>query len=139
MLRRLPVLNFQTGRCGKFVSLRSGFALHHIPLSSCLGQTASGTLAVPDLINLPTAHPNQQPHKSHQEHYLSMQLATDESWDYTLYDKDFKEIDGGQIGDGSISFADARNDILEAVPDLINLPTAHPNQQPHKSHPFVPY
>ncbi len=49
-----------------------------------------------------------------EEHYLSMQLATDESWDYTLYDKDFKEIDGGQIGDGSISFADARNDILES-------------------------
>ena len=47
-----------------------------------------------------------------EDKYLSMQSASDGSWDYTLYDKDFKEIDGGQIGDASMSFAEARNEIL---------------------------
>ena len=46
--------------------------------------------------------------------YLSMQVATDESWDYTLYDSDYKLIDGGQVGDGNMSFADARNEILQS-------------------------
>lgn len=46
--------------------------------------------------------------------YLSMQVATDGSWDYTLYDSDYKLIDGGQVGDGNMSFADARNEILQS-------------------------
>lgn len=46
--------------------------------------------------------------------YLSMQVATDGSWDYSLYDSDYKLIDGGQVGDGNMSFADARNEILQS-------------------------
>ncbi len=44
--------------------------------------------------------------------YLEIQLSSDESWDYTLYDKYYQEIDGGQMGDSAMSFADARNEIL---------------------------
>ncbi len=46
--------------------------------------------------------------------YLSMQVATDGSWDYSLYGSDYKLIDGGQVGDGNMSFADARNEILQS-------------------------
>lgn len=46
--------------------------------------------------------------------YLSMQVATDGSWDYSLYDSDYKLIDGGQVGNGNMSFADARNEILQS-------------------------
>lgn len=44
--------------------------------------------------------------------YLAIQSASDGSWDYTFYDKHFQDIDGGQIGDSTMSFADARNEIL---------------------------
>ena len=46
--------------------------------------------------------------------YLSMQITDDGSFDYSLYDSDYKLIDGGQMGDGKMSFADARNEILQS-------------------------
>ena len=49
-----------------------------------------------------------------EDHYLSIQRASDNSWDYSLYDKEFNLIDGGQVGDGEMSFAQARNEILES-------------------------
>lgn len=49
-----------------------------------------------------------------EERYLFMQVASDVSWDFTLYGKDYQEIDGGQIGNVDMSFEDARNDILES-------------------------
>lgn len=49
-----------------------------------------------------------------EDHYLSIQRASDNSWDYSLYDKEFNLIDGGQMGDGEMSFAQARNEILES-------------------------
>jgi len=44
--------------------------------------------------------------------YLQMQVASDGSWDYSIYDRNLNLIDGGQIGDENISFFDARNDII---------------------------
>ncbi len=49
-----------------------------------------------------------------EDKYLSMQRASDDSWDYTLYNKDGSEIDGGQIGDSTMTFAEARNEILQS-------------------------
>lgn len=49
-----------------------------------------------------------------EDHYLTIQRASDDSWDYSLYDKEFNLIDGGQMGDGEMSFAQARNEILES-------------------------
>ena len=46
--------------------------------------------------------------------YLSMQITEDGSFDYSLYDSDYKLIDGGQMGDGKMSFAEARNEILQS-------------------------
>lgn len=46
--------------------------------------------------------------------YLSMQSATEGSWDYAFYDSDYKLIGGGQAGDGKMSFAQARNEILQS-------------------------
>lgn len=48
------------------------------------------------------------------EHYLSMQVASDGSWDYTLYGNDYLEVDGGQIGDADMSFDTAKEEILAA-------------------------
>lgn len=46
--------------------------------------------------------------------YLDMHLSDNGSWDYTLYDKSFHEIDGGQIGEnGSFSMEDAKSEILK--------------------------
>ena len=45
--------------------------------------------------------------------YLDMHLTDTGAWDYTLYDKGFREIDGGQLGEnGSISLDDAKFQIL---------------------------
>lgn len=45
--------------------------------------------------------------------YLHIQRASDDSWDYTLYDSQLAEIDGGQVGDASMTFAQAKADILQ--------------------------
>ena len=42
--------------------------------------------------------------------YLHIQRASDDSWDYTLYDSQLAEIDGGQVGDASMTFAQAKAD-----------------------------
>ena len=48
------------------------------------------------------------------DHYLELHIAEDRSWDYTLYDKDFLEIDGGQMGDENMSYDTAVEEILTA-------------------------
>lgn len=53
-------------------------------------------------------------YKVGEDKYLSIQVATDGSWDYSIYDEHFQLVDGGQIGDASMSFAQARNSILES-------------------------
>ena len=45
------------------------------------------------------------------DHYLILQTC-DDGWDYTLYDKNFKEIDGGQLDMPELSMQEARNEIL---------------------------
>ncbi|MCD8151267.1 MAG: DUF3849 domain-containing protein [Clostridiales bacterium] len=45
--------------------------------------------------------------------YLHMQRASDTSWDYTIYDRNFRENDGGQIGTGDMTFDTARSEIME--------------------------
>lgn len=45
-------------------------------------------------------------------HYLAIQVS-DEGYDYTLYDADFHEVDGGQIDNPTISMKEARNEILD--------------------------
>ena len=44
--------------------------------------------------------------------YLAIQTSED-GYDYTLYDRTFHEIDGGQLDDPSLSMNEARNDILQ--------------------------
>lgn len=45
--------------------------------------------------------------------YLDMHLTDDGAWDYTLYDKGFREIDGGQLGENNnLSIDDAKFQIL---------------------------
>ncbi len=46
------------------------------------------------------------------DHYLILQTC-DEGWDYTLYDKNFKEIDGGQLDMPELSMQEARSEILK--------------------------
>lgn len=45
--------------------------------------------------------------------YFHMQRASDDSWDYTFYDRNFRELDGGRIGDGAMQFEEAKTEILE--------------------------
>lgn len=45
------------------------------------------------------------------DHYLILQTC-DDGWDYTLYDKSFKEIDGGQLDMPELSMQEARSEIL---------------------------
>ena len=33
--------------------------------------------------------------------YMEIHVASDGSWDYTIYDTNFDELDGGQVGDAS--------------------------------------
>ena len=44
--------------------------------------------------------------------YLSIQ-ATDDGWDYSIYDRSFGEIDGGQIDLESITIQECRDMILQ--------------------------
>lgn len=46
------------------------------------------------------------------DHYLILQTC-DDGWDYTLYDKNFKEIDGGQLDMPELSMQEARSEILK--------------------------
>ena len=46
-----------------------------------------------------------------QNHYLALQTSED-GYDYTLYDKNFNEIDGGQLDDLELSMKEARKEIL---------------------------
>jgi hypothetical protein len=49
------------------------------------------------------------------EHYLDIHLTDDGSWDFTIYGKDFLEVDGGQVGvSGSMTFQEAMKDITES-------------------------
>lgn len=45
------------------------------------------------------------------DHYLVLQTYED-GWDYTLYDKAFKELDGGQLDMPELSMEEARKEIL---------------------------
>lgn len=46
--------------------------------------------------------------------YLDMHLTFDGEWDYTLYDKRLKEIDGGRMGENNnLSIDEAKSQILE--------------------------
>lgn len=45
------------------------------------------------------------------DHYLILQTC-DDGWDYTLYDKNFKELDGGQLDMPELSMQEARSEIL---------------------------
>lgn len=44
-------------------------------------------------------------------HFLVLQTC-DDGWDYTLYDKNFNEIDGGQLDMPELSMIEARKEIL---------------------------
>lgn len=44
-------------------------------------------------------------------HYLALQTCSD-GWDYTLYDKNLNEIDGGQLDMPELSMIEARKEIL---------------------------
>lgn len=44
-------------------------------------------------------------------HYLTIQ-SCDDGWDYTIYDKNFNEFDGGQLDMPEFSILEARNEIL---------------------------
>lgn len=45
------------------------------------------------------------------DNYLAIQTC-DDGYDYTLFDKDFKEIDGGQLDNPEMSMIEVRNEIL---------------------------
>ena len=47
--------------------------------------------------------------------YLHIQEASDGSWDYTLYDNQLKEIDGGQIGDSATPLSEIRDDLVAEI------------------------
>ena len=55
--------------------------------------------------------------------YLQIQRASDKSWDYTIYDSQLHNLDGGQIGDRSMSLSQARNEIITShnLPDNVPL------------------
>ncbi len=46
------------------------------------------------------------------DNYLILQTC-DDGWDYTLYDKDFLEVDGGQLDMPELTVQEARNEILK--------------------------
>ncbi len=48
-------------------------------------------------------------------HYLHIQSATDGSWDYTYYNQFMEVIDGGQIGDDTMRFSLAKDEIVELL------------------------
>lgn len=47
--------------------------------------------------------------------YLHIQEASDGSWDYTLYDNQLKEIDGGQIGGSATPLSEVRDDLVTEI------------------------
>lgn len=47
------------------------------------------------------------------DQYLYVQKATDGSWDYTLYNHQFEEMDGGQLGDETMDFEQAVDEIIQ--------------------------
>lgn len=47
--------------------------------------------------------------------YLHIQEASDGSWDYTLYDNQLKEIDGGQIGGPDTPLSEVRDDLVADI------------------------
>lgn len=70
------------------------------------------------LFSVPEFEPEQEPDEAAFQtgtHYLHIQRASDESWDYTYYNSFMEVIDGGQIGDENMTFSQARNEILELL------------------------
>lgn len=59
----------------------------------------------------PICMEEQMAWKVGKDHYLILQTC-DDGWDYTLYDKDFKEVDGGQLDMPELSMEEARREIL---------------------------
>lgn len=47
--------------------------------------------------------------------YLYIREASDGSWDYTLYDHQLKDIDGGQIGDSDTPLSEVRDDLVAEI------------------------
>lgn len=47
--------------------------------------------------------------------YLHIQEASDGSWDYTLYDNQLREIDGGQTGDSGTPLSEVRDDLVADI------------------------
>ena len=57
------------------------------------------------------ANDEQMAWKVGKDHHLILQTC-DDGWDYTLYDKNFKEIDGGQFDMPELSMLEVRGEIL---------------------------
>lgn len=66
-----------------------------------------GAIYSPEPISLE----EQMAWKVGRDNYLILQTC-DDGWDYTLYDKDFKEMDGGQLDMPELSMEEARREIL---------------------------
>lgn len=47
--------------------------------------------------------------------YLHIQEASDGCWDYTLYDNQLREIDGGQLGDPDTPLSEVRDDLISDI------------------------
>ena len=47
--------------------------------------------------------------------YLHIQEASDGGWDYTLYDNQLREIDGGQLGDPDTPLSEVRDDLISDI------------------------
>ena len=60
----------------------------------------------------PISMEEQMAWKVGRENYLILQTC-DDGWDYTLYDKDFKEVDGGQLDMPDLTMQEARSEILQ--------------------------
>ena len=59
----------------------------------------------------PISMEDQMAWKVGRDNYLIMQTC-DDGWDYTVYDKNFKEVDGGQLDMPELSMQEARSVIL---------------------------
>ena len=47
--------------------------------------------------------------------HLHLQEASDGCWDYTLYDNQLREIDGGQLGDPDTPLSEVRDDLISDI------------------------
>ena len=47
--------------------------------------------------------------------YLHIQEASDGCWDYTLYDNQLREIDGGQLGDPDTPLSEVQDDLISDI------------------------